>query len=212
VAGSHPGMPPGMMASMAARNAAAAGSTASVNGSSSSSNNGSGENKTVVPLKPEEIKGIMDMLNSKEFIRHVCGVFVLPDKTAHGHAVRLLWCLFRGIMNKADAAKEFAQFMEIHCSGLKFNLEIKNALLAILLQTPAKVVESTDKLTVSFYMPVHNPSTWQALLNSLKTSDFATRKAALEDVNTILHDKYVTILPLFSSLVSNVLSDGLIVS
>jgi hypothetical protein len=119
----------------------------------------------------------------------LCGVFLVADRTAHGLAVRILWCLFRGTKTKAEAAPQFAQWMEIHCSGLKFNLEIKNALLAILLQTPAKVVEQMDKLTVSFYMPVHNPSTWQALLYALKASDFATRKAALEDVNTILHDK-----------------------
>lgn len=181
--GNHPGMSPALMASMAARNNAAAGGP--ISGANTAS-----ESKAVTQLKPEEIKGMNDMLHSKEFIRHVCAVFIAADRTAHGLAVRLLWVLFRGIMNKADAAKEFAQFMEIHCSGVKFNMEIKNALLAILLQTPAKVVDTTDKLTVSFYMPVHNPSTWQALLVALKISDFPTRKAALEDVNTILHDNF----------------------
>ena len=63
-------------------------------------------------------------------------------------------------------------------SGPKFVMEIKNALLGILLQTPIKVLEQVNNLTVSFYMPVHNPVAWPALLHCLEHSDFKVSSQA----------------------------------
>src|SRR4051794_15489467 len=105
---------------------------------------------------------------------------------AHGYAVRVMWCVFRGIYGQAEAASQFAgqlipflaprpdsfftrfssvsavllsascaAYVDIHASAAKFNMEIKNALLCILLLTPAKMLTQQDKLTISFYMPVH---------------------------------------------------------
>jgi hypothetical protein len=38
---------------------------------------------------------------------------------------------------------------------------------------------------------VTSAATWQAMLHCLNNSDFNIRKSALEDINTILHDKCV---------------------
>ncbi len=133
---------------------------------------------------------VVQLLRTSECLRHILNVFSTNDHVAHGLAIRVMWCLFRGIYRRKNASDQFTQYLSIYCSGAKFNIDTKNALLALLLSNPEEVPSKLAEREIVFFIPVKQWFVWRALLGCLKDSDFSIRKQALQDVNTILHDNF----------------------
>lgn len=123
---------------------------------------------------------VVELLRSQECLRHILNVFSTADHEAHGYAIRVIWCLFRGTYNRKGAADQFSQYLSIYCSGPKFNKETKNALLALLLSDPEEVPAKLEERAIMFFIPVKQWFTWRALFECLKESDFSIRKQALQ--------------------------------
>jgi len=132
---------------------------------------------------------LIAMLKAQDFVRSLVTVFSKTDYGAHDLAIRVLWILFRGLEDREEAIKRFTEYITIHCSQANFRTESRKSLLAILLSEPWVVpLLHTEEHRVAFYNPVRNAAVWTALFTCMVESPFEERKAALEDVNTVLHD------------------------
>lgn len=147
-------------------------------------------------------------LFSAELIRRVQMLFATSDVRLHALCLRLLFLIFTATLPKEQANQQFYAVCAHFCNGDKFSHPVNVALFSILLYSRDVIASQTedDALSISFYVPVTHPGVWPALFVCLKECDLHLRRAALQDINTIIYNNLAAVQAVGNSFAMNVIS------
>lgn len=149
---------------------------------------------------------VRQTLFSQELVRRIQLLFSTPNPRLHGLCLRLLFLIFTATLAMDVANQQFHSVCAHFCNGEKFSHQVNVAIFSILLYQRDAIALQTDDdaLSISFYVPVRHPGVWPALFVCLKDCDLHLRRAALQDINTIIFNNLKAVQAIGNSFAMNV--------
>lgn len=143
----------------------------------------------IVAVSEEEgLKNVVDLVPTMEFARRLKLIFDEKDTPDHNLALRVVWAMYFGLHPPKKALSEFKTFVKVSLEG-HLSVTAKDTLVALLLSTPVEVVQKLQNPTgISFNMQIKSAYMWEPFIQALAKSNMQTRKDALQDVATLLHE------------------------
>ncbi len=139
---------------------------------------------------------VLDLLRAGakgELCRAILPIFSQTKEVeAHGYAIRVLHVIFRGLMmtsiRREDANEQFFSVASFYATGQRFTKPVREALFSLMVNPHLPTRDLDKPTTIAFFMSVLHHELWRVIFAVAHESDMDTRRVALEDVTTLLHE------------------------